>query len=142
MIGMKIALNEARRALAMDEVPVGAVIMKNGVLIAASYNTMHHTHNPLLHAEMSVIQMALEKLGENHLRGCDLYVTLEPCCMCAGAMELSGISRLYFGAYDIKMGQVDHNNRVLRHTKMEIIGGIREEECSTLLTDFFKTKRR
>ncbi|MBX9696996.1 MAG: nucleoside deaminase [Alphaproteobacteria bacterium] len=138
---MALALNEAHKAYDMNEVPVGAVLVKDNELIATAHNQMHQSQNPLNHAESLVIEKGLEILGQNHLRGCLLYVTLEPCCMCAGAIELAGIETVYFGAYDLKMGQIDNNHRVLSHSKINVYGGFFEKECAQLLVDFFKMKR-
>ncbi len=138
---MQRAIDEAKKAYAMNEVPVGAVLVKDDKLITTAHNLMHATKNPLSHAEYLVLTQGLEILGENHLRGCTLYVTLEPCCMCAGAIELSGITSLYFGAYDLKMGQIDNHHQVLKHTKIQASGGFYENECAALLKNFFKEKR-
>lgn len=144
---MDCALQEAKDAFNANEVPVGAVLVRENELIAKAHNMMHTTQNPLLHAEFLVIREGLLKTGANHLRGCALFVTLEPCAFCAGAIDLCGLSSVYYGAYDPKMGQVDHNGRLLSKGKslgrssLQTYGGICEGECASLLTDFFKIQR-
>lgn len=139
--GMHIAIEEAQKAFQNHEVPVGACVFYHGECISRAHNTMHATQNPLFHAEYMALQSSLTFLSPHTLRESILFITLEPCCMCAGAIELLGISRVYFGAYDTKMGQIDHNHRVLRHTKTQILGGFYERECAHLLTQFFQNKR-
>ena len=139
--GMIIALKEAQKAYDAHEVPVGACLFYDNQCIARAYNTMHGTQNPLYHAEYQVLLQALRILSPYEMRKSTLFVTLEPCCMCAGALELLGVPRIYFGAYDIKMGQIDHNNRVLDHTSIQAWGGFHEEACGHLLRQFFQNKR-
>ncbi len=141
MTFMKRAIQEAHNAFQADEVPVGAIVVRDGHVIACQFNQMHASKNPLHHAEYLAIQEALNVTGENHLRDCILYVTLEPCAMCAGAIALTGLKALYYGAYDLKMGQVDNNGQVLKNEPCEVYGGISEKECAQLLKDFFKGKR-
>lgn len=138
---MHLALAQARQAYVADEVPVGAVIVREGEVIACQSNHMHAHKNPLHHAEYLAIQEALTSVGENHLRDCTLYVTLEPCGMCAGAIALTGLKALYYGAYDVKMGQVDNNGQLLKHEPMAVYGGILEKECADLMKAFFQKKR-
>lgn len=140
---MQRALDLAKTAYANDEVPVGAVIVYRQEVIAQAYNTMHKNNNCLQHAEVEVIQKALMQLRTATLPECDLYVTLEPCCMCAGAIAHARIRRVYFGAYDIKGGFVDNNGCAFNYTlhKPEVYGGILESECSQLLSHFFLQKR-
>jgi tRNA(Arg) A34 adenosine deaminase TadA len=143
---MQHALLEARNAVLRQEVPVGAVITDaNGRIIAASGNEVLHHRDATAHAEMVVIRKASSILGNERLTDCDIYVTLEPCPMCASAISMARIRRLYFGAYDIKSGGVEHGARVFDatscHHKPEVYGGICEKEASTLLKDFFKEKR-
>lgn len=126
------------------EVPVGAVIVKDGEIIATGRNRRETEKNALHHAEIEAINNACKKLGGWRLFGCDLYVTLEPCPMCAGAIINSRIKTVYFGAYDNKagsFGSVADFNRLPYNHKPEIIAGVMEEECSKLLSDFFKKLR-
>jgi tRNA(adenine34) deaminase len=141
---MKEALIEANKAFLEDDVPVGAVIIKDGKVIARGYNRRNIENNALLHAEIIAIDSACRKLGSRLLSDCDLYVTLEPCPMCAGAIIQSGIRRLYFGAYDPKAGcagSVIDLFTLPFNSIPEYYGGIMEDECTSLLTDYFKGKR-
>ncbi len=141
---MREAINEALKAAEAGEVPVGAVIVKDGEIIARGRNRREYGKNALYHAELEAIDKACKKLGGWRLFQCDLYVTLEPCPMCAGAIINSRIKTVYFGAYDNKAGSfgtVAHFNRIPYNHKPEIIGGIMEEECSDLLSKFFKKLR-
>lgn len=141
---MRAAINAARVSESEGEVPVGAVIVKDGEIIAVGRNRREYGKNALYHAELEAIDKACKKLGGWRLWQCDLYVTLEPCPMCAGAIINSRIKTVYFGAYDSKAGSfgsvADFNVLPYNH-KPEIIGGIMEEECKALLTDFFKKLR-
>jgi tRNA(adenine34) deaminase len=145
---MKQAYQLALSAYKQGEVPIGAIILErqSGIQIAAAYNEVEQQKDPTCHAEILVIQRACEKLGTKFLEGYDLYVTLEPCPMCAAAISLSRIGRLYFGAYDIKSGGVEHGPRVLysaaMHYKPEIIGGVMEQECGQLIATFFAQLRQ
>ena len=140
------AINEAKKAANESEVPVGAVVVKDGEVIARSHNLTEKNQNPTHHAEMLAINNALLTLGAKNLAGCELYVTLEPCAMCIGACALSKISKVYFGAYDTKSGACGGKCDVLREGcfdyKTEIYGGIEETECRRILTDFFEKMRR
>ncbi len=144
---MKKALLEAEAAATADEVPVGAVIVDtlSGEIIATAHNEMCSQGNPLAHAELLVLQKACHTLGKGRLETCDLYVTLEPCPMCAQAISFARIRRLYFGAYDPKGGGVDHGARIFNasscHHIPEVIGGLEEQQCGELLVTFFKQKR-
>ena len=141
---MKKAIALAMESEKEGEVPVGAVIVKNGELIATGRNRRETEKNALHHAEIEAIDNACKVLGGWRLFGCDLYVTLEPCPMCAGAIINSRIKTVYFGAYDNKagsFGSVADFNRLPYNHKPEIIAGVMEEECSKLLTDFFKKLR-
>ena len=142
---MNLALIQAKEAFEKGEVPVGAVIIQNNRLIFFAHNYTHTFHNPVGHAEILALQGAAQFLERVHLEDCDIYVTLEPCPMCAQAISLSRIKRLYFGAYDPKGGGVEHGPRIYQHNsafhKPEIYGGILEEECGLILKDFFKNKR-
>lgn len=140
---MNLAIEEAKKAIDSDDVPVGAVIVKNNVMIAKGHNLVEERSCCLYHAEILCIEEASRFLNRRLLEDCDLYVTLEPCAMCAGAIAHARIKRLYFGAYDPKGGFIDHNARVFKDTlhKPDVYGGIQEEECAQLLKDFFKNKR-
>ena len=141
---MNEALSLAKQAAKLDEVPVGAVIVKNGEIIAAAHNRRQTDKNALSHAECEAIKEACKKLGSWRLDDCDLYVTLEPCPMCAGAIINSRIRRVYFGATDERFGAcgsvVDLFNSPFNH-KVECYIGIMEKECSEVLSDFFSKKR-
>ena len=142
---MQKALIEAHCALIRDEVPVGAVLVdyKTGKIIAAGSNLVLENSDPTAHAEMNVIRAACREKSSPNLSECDIYVTLEPCAMCAQAISNAQIRRIYYGAYDPKSGGVDHGARVLlsSHHKPEVYGGILEQECGQILKDFFKGKR-
>ena len=139
---MEEALAEARLALAEDEVPVGAVVVKEGKIVARAHNLSRQRNDPTNHAELLALQAAQQKLGS--LSGCTLYVTMEPCAMCAGAMVLLKLPRLVFGAFDERCGctgsRVDLTDHWFYHS-VETWGGILEKECAALLTDFFQSRR-
>jgi tRNA(Arg) A34 adenosine deaminase TadA len=145
---MKLALLEAEKAFAQDEVPVGAVIVDrhSGSILAMAHNMCEHHFDVTAHAEINVIREAARLKKETRLVGCDLYVTLEPCAMCAAAISAARIERLYYGAYDIKGGGVDHGVRFFESKncfhKPEVYGGINEQACQKLLQDFFQQKRK
>lgn len=143
---MKIAIGEASKAFQADEVPVGAIITNsNGQIIAQNHNLKEGPQNPCGHAELIVIQEAAKTLKSWRLTGCKLYVTLEPCMMCAGAIVQSRIESICFGAYDPKGGFVESLAKGFKYQhnhKPSWTGGVMELECSTLLKDFFKTKRK
>lgn len=141
---MEQALALAKEAGARGEVPVGAVIVRNGEIIATGKNGREENKNALSHAEIEAIDNACRTLGGWRLPGCELYVTLEPCPMCAGAIINSRIEKVYFGAYDKKAGSVRSLVRLFDipyNHKPEIEGGIMEEECSEVLSDFFRRLR-
>ena len=144
---MQKALSEAKLAECRGEVPVGAVIVdyKNNVIIAHGGNMVIENNDPTAHAEMIVIREACKNNASIYLEECDIYVSLEPCAMCAQAISHARIRRIYYGAYDPKSGGVDHGARVIEssscHHKPEIYGGIMEAEASSILTEFFKAKR-
>lgn len=142
---MDTALAEARKARDAGEVPVGAVIVRDGSVIAAAHNRTVTDHDPTAHAEMLAIRAAASALGSERLIGCDLYVTLEPCAMCAAAISLARIRRLYFAAFDPKSGGVEQGARVFDqttcHHRPEVYGGIGEAEASELLKAFFAERR-
>ena len=141
---MKMALGRANTAAKHGETPVGCVIVKDGKVISGGRNRRETGKNALYHAEISAIDSACRRLGGWRLIGCDMYVTLEPCPMCAGAIINSRIENVYFGAYDKKAGSfgsiADFNCFGYNH-KPNVYGGIMEEECSGLLSDFFKQLR-
>lgn len=137
---MRMALKEAQRAYDDDEVPVGAVIVADGRIIARGYNLTERLNDPTAHAEMQAITSGTEFLGGKYLRDCTLYVTLEPCPMCAGALYWSQITRIVYGAKDEKRGYSLISSKLL-HPKTEVIGGVLGEECGKLMTDFFKKLR-
>lgn len=136
---IKFALDEAIKAEARMSVPVGAVVVMNDKIIAKAGNEVIKNNDPTAHAEILAIRRACEFLDTTYLTKCDLYVTLEPCAMCAQAISLARIRRLYFGAYDAKYGAVEHNAKVFDYAlhKPEIVGGVMETECSDLLKKFF-----
>ncbi|MBF0305711.1 MAG: nucleoside deaminase [Alphaproteobacteria bacterium] len=143
---MTLAFDEARAAAQRGEVPVGCVVVgPDGRVLAQAGNRTEADSDPTAHAEMLALRAACAALGEPRLEGCDLWVTLEPCPMCAAAISLARIRRLYFGAYDPKGGGVEHGARVYDHAtchhRPEIYGGLRESEAAALLRAFFKTLR-
>jgi tRNA(adenine34) deaminase len=145
---MRLALAEAERAGARGEVPVGAVLIdgQRRVVLAVAGNRVEELGDPTAHAEMLVIRAATTRRGRGpHLDGCDLYVTLEPCPMCAAAASFARIRRLYFGAYDPKMGGVEHGARIFArptcHHRPEVIGGVEEIAAAALLKAFFAKRR-
>lgn len=141
------AIALARQAASNGEVPVGAMVVEraSGRIIGQAHNRVETDQDALAHAECVAIRAASQIRGDKWLTGCDLYVTLEPCAMCAGAISHARLDRVIFGAFDPKSGGVDHGARVFNqattHHKPEVIGGIREIECAQLLTDFFAAKR-
>lgn len=137
---MKQALAEARAAFARDEVPIGAVIVCNDRIIARGHNLTETLTDVTAHAEMQAITAAAGFLGGKYLVGCTLYVTLEPCVMCAGALGWSQISRIVIGARDEKRGYQRFAPQAL-HPKAEVIFGVMEDECSALVKEFFRKKR-
>ena len=137
---MKQALNEAHKALERDEVPVGAVVVCNDRIIARGHNLTETLTDVTAHAEMQAITAAAGFLGGKYLTGCTLYVTVEPCVMCAGALGWSQISRIVIGARDEKRGFQRFAPEAL-HPKTEVVYGVMEEACSQLMKDFFRKKR-
>jgi len=142
---MQAALDEARAAAARGEVPVGAVLVVDGTIVARDGNRTLELKDPTAHAEMLVIRAAAAALGSERLGGCDLYVTLEPCPMCAGAISFARIRRLYFGADDPKGGAVDNGVRLYTratcHHAPEVYGGLSAAPAAALLRDFFAARR-
>ena len=142
---MEMALDQARAAGARGEVPVGCVIVREGAAIARAGNRTITDRDPTAHAELLTIRQAAAALRSERLADCDLYVTLEPCAMCAAAMSFARIRRLYFGAADPKGGAVENGVRFFSaatcHHRPEVYGGINESECAALLRDFFAARR-
>lgn len=137
---MKIALQEAQMAEEEDEVPVGAVVVSKGKIIARAHNLTERLTDVTAHAEMQAITSAANFLGGKFLNDCTLYVTLEPCVMCAGAIAWSRVGKLVFGAFDAKKGYTQLNQDIL-HPKTEVIPGVMKEDCGEILTNYFRKKR-
>lgn len=143
---MRLALDQAHNAWALGEVPVGAVVVKDGQIIATGFNQPIGTHDPTAHAEIMALRAAATILGNYRLPGCELYVTLEPCAMCSGAMIHARLSRVVFGASDLKTGacgsivNLFEQNQLNHHT--QLTGGVMAEECGVLLKDFFAERRK
>jgi tRNA(adenine34) deaminase len=144
-IWMLRAIEEARAAQHSGEVPVGAVIVKNGELIATGQNRNLRDNDPSAHAEIVALRAAGKALGNHRLEGCEMYVIVEPCAMCAGALVHARLKRLVFGTKDPKAGAVESVMQVLNHPKlnhhMEVTSGVLEEQCSQILRDFFRERR-
>ena len=143
---MQEALKEAQKAFQEDEVPVGAVVVHNNQIIARGHNQVERLKDPTAHAEMIAITSAANYLGTKWLNQASLYVTIEPCSMCAGALVLARIKNLYFGASDPKTGASGSVTNIVNHKKLnhriKVTKGILQVECSSLLKDFFKKKRK
>lgn len=142
---MKVALDEAKKAYELGEVPIGAVVVKGDEIISTAHNRRETGKNALFHAETEAIYKACEKLGGWRLWECRLYVTLEPCPMCAGAIVNARIPEVFFGAYDIKNGACGSFLNLFEmenNFRPDVTGGILEEECSALIKDFFKNMRK
>jgi tRNA(adenine34) deaminase len=142
---MSAAFDEARAAAARGEVPVGAAIARNGAIVASAGNRTLQDNDPTAHAEILAIRAAALKLGSQRLADCDLYVTLEPCAMCAGAISFARVRRLYYGASDAKGGAVENGPRFFSqatcHHAPEVYGGVRESEAAEMLRAFFAARR-
>ena len=142
---MQAAIAAARAAAEAGEVPVGAAVVKDGAIIALAANATRSPPDPTGHAEIRALRMAAEALGDDRLTGCDLYVTLEPCAMCAGAIAHARIARLYYAASDPKGGAVENGARVFEHAQClhrpEVYTGMGEDEAAELLREFFKARR-
>jgi len=143
---MELALEQARKAAQAGEVPVGAVLVDaQGAVLAATHNRVERDKDPTAHAEMLAIREAAAKRGDARLPDCDLYVTLEPCPMCATAISFARLRRVYWGASDPKGGGVENGPRIFAHAtchhRPELIGGIAETDAAALLRDFFKARR-
>jgi len=143
---MKEALKEAKKAELIDEVPIGCVIVKDDKIIARGHNQRETNQSPIGHAEIIAINKASKKLKSWRLEGCDIYVTLEPCIMCSGAIIQSRISKVYYGAFDPKGGALGSSINVLEAKNInhhpEVISGVMQEECSKIITNYFKAKRQ
>ncbi|MBR5516756.1 MAG: tRNA adenosine(34) deaminase TadA [Firmicutes bacterium] len=143
---MRLALEEAQKARDLGEVPIGAIVVKDGVIVGKGFNKTETTKDPTAHAEMEAIRMAAATLGGWRLIGCDLYVTCEPCSMCAGAIVWSRIENLYIGTMDPKAGACGSVFNIVQEEKLNhnvnIEYGILQQECSQILKDFFKNLRR
>ncbi len=144
--GMAAALEEARRAASAGEVPVGAVVFRDGAVVARAHNETVARRDPTAHAELLALQQALRVLETDRLTDCTLYVTLEPCAQCAGAIVLAKVGRVAFGAYDPKAGMAGSVGDLLRHPSLnhrpEVIGGIEEGACGQVLREFFEPRRQ
>ena len=145
LAGIEAALAQAKLAADLDEVPVGAVVIRDGAVVSRAHNATIARNDPTAHAELLAIQQALTALGTDRLDDSTLYVTLEPCAQCAGAIVLAKLGRLVFGAYDDKAGMCGSVGDVVRHPRLnhrvEVIGGVLAEECGELLGEFFRAKR-
>jgi len=144
---MRLALKEAQKAREMDEVPVGAIIVSDDKVIARAHNLREKNQQAIAHAEVLALQKAYKKKGTWCLEDCELYVTLEPCMMCSGAISLSRIHTLYYGTKDPKGGTIESvlSLKTVRHVgtyPKEIVSGILQKECGSILTDFFREKRK
>lgn len=138
---MTEALKEAQKALEADEVPVGAVIVANNKIVARAHNYTERLNDVTAHAEMQAITSAANAIGGKYLNDCTLYVTLEPCVMCAGALHWTHITKIVYGASDEKKGYTKIN-QILLHPKTVVVNGVLEQECSTIIKDFFASKRK
>lgn len=143
---MRLALEEAERAFEEDEIPVGAVVVCDGQVVARAHNMREQTADPTAHAELLAIRAAAQALGTRRLRGCTLYVTLEPCPMCAGALVTACVKACYFGARDARQGCVESvyalaNDPAFYH-RLPCMGGVMENECAELLRRFFAKRRK
>lgn len=143
---MGLALIEAQKAFALGEVPIGAVLVMDGQVIAAAHNRRETWHDATAHAEVMVIREACEKLGRWRLTGATLYVTIEPCPMCAGALVMSRVDRLVYGSPDYKAGAVESLFNIVQHPalnhRLEVTAGIRAGECSDIMKEFFRMRRK
>ena len=143
---MGLALAEAHSAAEEGEVPIGAVLVKNGVVISRAHNRRENDKDATAHAEMLVIRDACQKLGSWRLSGTTLYVTIEPCPMCAGALVMSRINRLVYGSPDYKAGAVESLFNIVTHPalnhRLEVTAGLRQEECAAAMQAFFRERRR
>lgn len=140
---MDLALIFAKQAYKRDEVPVGAVLVQDNKIIAQNHNRMKELNNPTAHAEWLVVEEGLKILKTPYLQDCTLYVTLEPCVFCAAALSTVRIKEIFYGAYDVKMGAIDHGPCLYHftHHKPQVVGGVQENKCAQLLKNFFLDKR-
>lgn len=142
---MKLAIKQALKAVLNDEVPIGAIIVKDGVVLARAYNLVEKKQDPTAHAEILAIKKACKKLKSWRLDGAEMYVTMEPCAMCAGAIVNARISKVYFGAYENKSGGAVSKFSILTDSglnhKTEFEGGIMQEDCANIIKKYFKAKR-
>ena len=145
-VAMALALVQAREAADADEVPVGAIVTRDGVTIAAAQNRMRRDGDAMAHAEVQVLRAAAKVVGQAHLPDCTLYVTLEPCAMCAGAIVLSRVGRLVFGSWDDKAGMCGSVGDIVRHPKLnhapEVLAGVEAATSAAMLREFFAERRR
>jgi cytosine deaminase len=140
---MNLAIEEAKKAESRGSVPVGAVIVRDDQVISTAGNEVIKNLNPIAHAEILAIHRACLFFNSSNIKGCDIYVTLEPCAMCAQAISMSRVRRLYFGAYDIKYGAIEKLPYILDYAihKTEVVGGVLETQCVKILQNFFIKKR-
>ena len=138
---MRMALNEAQQALAKREVPIGAIVVAGDRVIGRGYNLVETLYDATAHAEMQAITAAMSTLGGKYLSDCTLYVTVEPCVMCGGALAWSQIGRVVYGAADPKRGCSTYSERIM-HPKTEVVSGVLREECEALMSDFFASLRK
>lgn len=139
---MKVAIDEARRAYEEDEVPIGAVVVSKGRIIGRGHNLTEKLNDVTAHAEMQAITAAANYLGGKYLEDCTLYVTVEPCIMCAGAIGWSQLKRIVYGAPDTKRGFTTFTSRTPFHPKSVVVSGVMEEECAEIMRSFFSRKRK
>lgn len=138
---MRMALNEAQQALAKREVPIGAIVVAGDRVIGRGHNLVETLYDATAHAEMQAITAAMSTLGGKYLSDCTLYVTVEPCVMCGGALAWSQIGRVVYGAADPKRGYSTYSERIM-HPKTEVVSGVLREECEALMSDFFASLRK
>ena len=138
---MKIALKESKKAYKNGDIPVGCVVVKNGEIIAKAYNKKHKNNDPTCHAEILAIKKACRFMNDFRLEDCEVYITLEPCIMCYGALLSARVKTIYFGAYDKKYSIKDLQENVIFNHKSEVVGGVLEKECSEILSSFFQKLR-
>ena len=137
---MRMAIDEAKKALARDEVPIGSVVVFNNMVIARAHNLTETLKDPTAHAEMQAITAAANWIGGKYLKDCTIYVTIEPCPMCAAALNWAQVSRVVYGAGDEKRGYCRISSYLL-HPKTSVVSGVLGDECGTMVTNFFKSKR-
>ncbi len=145
LAGMEAALCQARAGAVLEEVPVGAVVIRDGDIVGQAHNEMVRRRDPTAHAELLAIQRALERIESDRLPDATLYVTLEPCAQCVGAIILAKVGRVIFGAYDQRCGMAGSVHDILRHPQLnhrpEVVGGMLADECGQLLKGFFRARR-